>query len=130
MARPRPTNLPGGGGGTRGVDAAVRQELPARPDFRKAMRPLYYSNKYHVISSRTPGKWRYFDVVLVEKTASGSYFKQAATIIRAWRSRYGDGKPGTPYDLALKEAYALRGELAGYPVQDFSDGTDHVPAEE
>ena len=83
----------------------------AKPDGRRPGRPDHYPGRYEVVVSRTPGKWGCFDIALIKKSTAGVPFKQGVEIVRAWRSRSGAGVFGSPHDLALQEAHALREEL-------------------
>jgi len=78
------------------------------PDARQIARPHHFDSAYEVRVARAVGKPQHWDIVLIRKTAPGVGFKSGVKVIRAWRGRFGDGKPGTPQDLALKEAHDLR----------------------
>jgi hypothetical protein len=52
--------------------------------------------------------------VLIKQSRAGDGFKERVQTVRAWRACWGDGTPGTPYDLALKAAHELRDTLDAY----------------
>jgi hypothetical protein len=88
-------------------------ERKRTPDARRPNPPAHYGAGLTVVWAPSPGKYGYFDVVLIKKdNYSGTNAKPASTIIQAWRNRKAvRGDPTSELSLALNEAYALRAEL-------------------
>jgi hypothetical protein len=85
-----------------------------KPDIRRPGRPMHkYAHRYDVVKSLSPGKPKHFDVVLIRKSGYiGSDTQQQSEIVHAWRNRLSWSKDtDSPYQSALKEAYALRDRM-------------------
>jgi hypothetical protein len=85
-------------------------ERSTAPDARRSGRAGHYVAHYEVVTARSTGKPGCFDVVLISKTGYvGREFKGSREIVRAWRGRASwSGRPGSPLELALKEAHEMR----------------------